>query len=238
MAERNDDGNMNIFQKISKIRKQVEVIQKNAQGTKDFRYVTEDEILAKVSTFMDKYGLILIPKIRSGTFKATPYSYESQKADRMGNMYLKKYNEIITEADMTYEWIDINNPAPENRLSVDWAVIGQHSDASQSFGSGLTYSMRYFLLKFFNIATPEDDPDNWRSKQKDAEKAEDKMIAAQVIKEFDTLVRAYLSEHSDKATDIKELCSKYAKGGDYFAIKDPDAAAKLLKEFKDNFKEE
>lgn len=45
---------MNIYQKLARIRKQVEVIQKNKSGY-GYKYVSEDEILAKISVFMDKY---------------------------------------------------------------------------------------------------------------------------------------------------------------------------------------
>ena len=53
---------MNIYQKLARIRKQVEVIQKNKSGY-GYKYVSEDEILAKISVFMDKYGLSLIPNM-------------------------------------------------------------------------------------------------------------------------------------------------------------------------------
>ena len=41
----------NIYQKLAKVRKQVEVIRKNKSGY-GYKYVTEDEILAKISVFM------------------------------------------------------------------------------------------------------------------------------------------------------------------------------------------
>ena len=84
---------------------------------------------------------------------------------------------------MMWSWVDNDNP--EERIDVEWALVGQQGDASQAFGSGLTYSNRYFLLKFFNIATPDADPDAFRSKQRAAETAEDKMIAEQIIQSFD-----------------------------------------------------
>ena len=65
MAEQ-DLKNLNIYQKLAKIRKQVEVIQKNKAGY-GYKYVSEDEILARISTFMDKYSLSLIPSITKDT---------------------------------------------------------------------------------------------------------------------------------------------------------------------------
>ena len=69
---------MNIYQKLARIRKQVEVIQKNKSGY-GYKYVSEDEILAKISVFMDKYGLSLIPNIKQGSTIVSPYTYKKTK---------------------------------------------------------------------------------------------------------------------------------------------------------------
>ena len=60
-----------------------------------------------------------------------------------------------------------NRPLKE-KIVVPWGLVGQQADASQSFGSGLTYTYRCFLLKYFGVSTVDDDPDNWRSKQREA----------------------------------------------------------------------
>lgn len=169
---------MNIYQKLARIRKQVEVIQKNKSGY-GYKYVSEDEILAKISVFMDKYGLSLIPNIKQGSTIVSPYTYKKTKTTGKGDIYEENNNEVLVSADMMWSWVDNDNP--EERIDVEWALVGQQGDASQAFGSGLTYSNRYFLLKFFNIATPDADPDAFRSKQRAAETAEDKMIAEQII---------------------------------------------------------
>ena len=193
----------NIYQKLAKVRKQVEVIRKNKSGY-GYKYVTEDEILAKISVFMDKYHLSLVPSIQSGTTRVEPYTYKKTKTTGKGEFYEENNNEILVSADMTWSWV--NNDNPEERIDVSWALVGQQSDASQAFGSGLTYSSRYFLLKYFNIATPDDDPDNFRSKQRAAEAAEDKMIAEGIIQSFDETVKHFLESNKDKAEDVKSLC--------------------------------
>ena len=45
---------MSIYQKLAGIRKMVEVIRKNKSGY-NYKYVSEDEILARVTAGMDKY---------------------------------------------------------------------------------------------------------------------------------------------------------------------------------------
>ena len=228
------EGPKNIYQKLAAIRKQVEVIKTNKKGF-GYYYVTDDEILSKITGFMDKYHLSLMPRIVHDSVIVRPYTYKKTKATNQGDIYEEICNEIIVNADMYWCWI--NNDDPDERVDIPWAIIGQQGDAAQAFGSSLTYSHRYFLLKFFNIATPDDDPDNFRSKQQAALKAEDKMVADQIIKDIDIKVRSYLETSPDKAEAVKKFIGKYAKGGDYFKIADPILAAKLLDDFQIFIKE-
>ncbi len=223
---------LNIYQRLAKIRKQVEVIKKDKSGY-NFKYVSDDEIMARISGLMDKYGLMLIPKITPETTKVEPYSTKKTRTTRDGKPYEENVNEILVTADMVFEWVNIDNP--EERVKIPWSLVGHQDDASQSLGSGLTYCTRYFLLKFFNIATPDDDPDKWRSKQKEASEAEEKMIVKEIIDKFDTDVRAYLSANPKNAEPVKEMISKYVKGGDYFKIAESTLAAKMAQEFVDTF---
>ena len=227
------EQNLNIYQKLAKIRKQVEVIQRNKKGY-GYTYVSEDEILAKISGFMDKYALSLIPSVVHNSSIVSPYSTKKTKSTNKGEIYEENVNEVLVSADMVFTWV--NNENPEERVDVPWILVGHQSDGSQSFGSGLSYAMRYFLLKFFNIATPDDDPDKWRSKQRAAGAAEDKMIAEEIISSFDTLVKDYLASNPDKAEDVKKFVAKYVKGGNYFAITESVLASKLLADFKETFK--
>lgn len=222
----------NLYQKLAKIRKQVEVIQKNKSGY-GYRYVTEDEILAKITVFMDKYHISLIPSIDRGSAQVSPYTYKKTKTTKSGQIYEEINNEILVNAGMTWYWV--NNDDPAETITVPWMLVGQQTDASQAFGSGLTYAARYFLLKYFNIATPDDDPDSFRSKQKLAELEGDKMIAEQIIGTLDGYIRGYLSSHQDDKEAVKTLVTKYVKSGDYKKITESALAAKLLEDFKSTF---
>lgn len=226
--------NLNIYQRLAKIRKQVEVIQKNKSGY-NYKYVTEDEILAKITGFMDKYRLSLIPGVIHDSSVVIPYNtlktkVAQNKATGETTVYDEHVNEVLVKADMVFTWV--NNDTPEERIEIPWVLVGHQADGSQSLGSGLSYAMRYFLLKYFNIATPEDDPDNWRSKQKAAEAAEDQMIAKEIINTFDAMVKQFLADNGDKVEDVKKFITKYVKGGNYFAITESVLASKLLSDFK------
>ena len=53
---------LNLYQKLAKIRKPVEVMQRNKSGF-GYKYVTDTELLAKISGLMDKYGVSLVPSV-------------------------------------------------------------------------------------------------------------------------------------------------------------------------------
>lgn len=226
---------LNIYQKLAKIRKQVEVMKKDAKGF-NYTYVKEEDILAKVTAFMDKYDLSLIPGIKPGTLNVIPYSYKKTRVKKNGDIYEENVNEIIVFGDTSWTWV--NNDNPEEMIRVPWTFVGQQGDSSQAFGSGLTYSSRYFLLKYFNISTPNDDPDKWRSKQHEAEAAEDKMIAESIIEQVDILIREYLAEHDEQKENVLAFAKKFVKDGNYFNIGDSVLAGKFYNDFKETFLKE
>lgn len=67
---------LNIYQKLAKIRKPVEVVKKNRKGY-GYTYVDEEEILSKITGLMGKYGVSLIPNITHGSAVVEPYHSRS-----------------------------------------------------------------------------------------------------------------------------------------------------------------
>ena len=232
VKEQEQSQNMNIYQKLARIRKQVEVMKRDTKAY-GYSYTKEESILAKITVFMEKYNLSLIPGIVPGTTSVSPYNYKKTKTTAKGDIYEENVNEVLVSADTTWTWV--NNDNPDESIVVPWAMVGQQSDASQSFGSGLTYSSRYFLLKYFNISTSNDDPDTFRSKQREAEEEEEKVITGKIIESVDKLIKDFLSAHPDKAGSVKELVGKYVKNSDYFSIRESSVAAKLLEDIRKTF---
>jgi len=227
-----DIHSMNIYQRLANIRKRVEVMRKDSKAY-GYTYTNEEAILARITGAMEKYRLSLIPGIVPGTTRVSPYTYAKLKFTQDGERYEEPCNEVLVSADMTWTWV--NNDNPNEFIVVPWTMVGQQSDASQSFGSGLTYSSRYFLLKYFNISTTKDDPDNWRSKQRAADAEEDQMIASGIVAEINTGILAYIAEHPEKKDEVREFCKRYAKDGKYQTIKDPAVAGKMLEDFRGSF---
>lgn len=182
---------------------------------------------------MDKLHLSLIPSIVPESTVVIPYSVTETKTTSKGDVYDKNVNEILVQSDMIWTWV--NNDNPDERIEVPWAMVGQQSDASQAFGSGLTYSSRYFLLKYFNIATSDADPDAFRKKQKAAEAEEQKLIASEITATIDTYLKDHVYKKPEDRDAALEIVSKYIKSGNYLEIKDPILARSLLAALQEKF---
>ena len=104
--------------------------------------------------------------------------------------------------------------------------------AGQGRGNTETYP-RYFLLKYFNISTSNDDPDEFRRRQREAEAEEDRVITEGILQTLDKLLKDYLTSASDKREEVKAIVKKYVKSGDYMAIKESMLATKLLQESRE-----
>lgn len=149
---------MNLKQKIIEIRKEVEHLQKDTQGY-GYKYVSEDKVIFAIKDKMNELGILLVPSVENHT--RTEFAYKNKKNQDV--------IENVISGDIVFTWYDSES---KEELIVPFALYGQKQDAAQAFGSGLTYSNRYFLLKFFQVATNENDPDKVRSNQKEKEDKE------------------------------------------------------------------
>jgi hypothetical protein len=101
---------------------------------------------------MDEHGLLLVPRVVKN--KISPHTTKNGNA------------EYFTELEMQFTWI--NSEKPDEQIVCDW--YGQGLDSGEKgVGKAMTYAEKYFLLKFFNIATDKDDPDAFCEKHKKAE---------------------------------------------------------------------
>ena len=226
-------GGLNLYQKLAKIREITSVVAKNKSGY-NYKYTDLTEILARVSVGMKKYEVSLIPSVVPGTQTVTQNVIRNTKFDKTGKSYEAVTTEMLFSAEMIYTWVNDENP--DDRISVPWFIVGAQSDPSQAAGSGASYALRYFLLNYFQIATPETDVDAYRSKQKAAEASEDVAIAENIIATFDKKIKDYLAENPDKNEELKEFCKRHIKkSANYLAVKDPATASKLLQEFTNTY---
>ena len=228
------EESQNIYQKLAKIRERVKVLKKDKRGY-NYSYLSDETIMASISGLMNDLHISLIPHIVPGSTVVTPVTYTKRKVLKDGTIFDEIINETMVRQDLEYHWV--NNDNPEDRIVVPWFSVGQQQDPSQAFGSGLTYASRYFKLQYFGISTTENDPDNWRSKQKQAEEEERKEVCGKLIAQIDSVVNTYLATHPEKrdqivATIMANFSEKGKPSANYNAIKDPVIAANLLTELQ------
>lgn len=228
-----EENVLNLVQKLAKIRAMSEIATKSKQGY-NYTYTDVTEILAKVTSGMKKYNVSLIPSIVPQTANVSQLVSVNTKIDRQGNAKDVTTTEMLFTADMTFRWVNDDNP--EEYIDVPWFITGSMSDCSQSLGAACSYGMRQFLTSYFQIAQSSDlDVDAYRSKQKEAEAAESKAIAGEIISKFDSVNKQFITDNPERAAEVKKFVSRYVKNAEYTKIKDPALAAKLLEDYTNTF---
>ena len=134
---------MNLYQKLMEIQKGVRGFAPNKSAS-TYNYVAGSKILDYVRPKMDELGVLLVQQIDS---------IENERMDYQVKSGAK--SEILSKVMITFTWIDSESG---ETLPVKFGANGQNS-WDKGLGSALTYAERYFLLKFFHIATDEDDVD-------------------------------------------------------------------------------
>ena len=134
---------MNLYQKLMEIQKGVRGLAPNKNAS-TYNYVAGSKVLDYIRPKMDELGVLLVQQIDS---------IENERMDYQVKSGAK--SEILSKVMMTFTWIDSETG---EALPVKFGANGQNS-WDKGLGSALTYAERYFLLKFFHIATDEDDVD-------------------------------------------------------------------------------
>lgn len=149
---------LTLAQKLIEISKSVLYLQKDKQGY-NYKYVKGSTALAAIKPKMNELGVLLITKINKAEFF---HNIENMKKydNKKGIEYNVSVAAETVKCDVTMIWLDAES---SETIEVPWFCIGTKDDGSQAFGSALTYSERYFLLKQFNIATDDLDPEEFNS---------------------------------------------------------------------------
>lgn len=217
---------MNIWQKLAAVRDVADVVTKNKSGY-GYKYSSEDEILAKVKAGLSKYKVSIYPQIKEETMYVEQITEGLKKPEWMVRAELK--------------FIVVNDDNPSESFTVPWQMVGSQTDVAQAYGSALTYANRYFFLKFFNIATPENDADEWKRKKEEAAKAEEIEAAKQINAMTDKLVREKLTdENKAKLTNVLKKIIRDENGkpsANYLAVKSLDTANAVYNAVSDFFNE-
>ena len=137
-------ANLNLYQKLLVIQKKINGLGKDKKSF-SYSYVTGDKVLGEIKPLMNELGLILKQEVLS--IDNLRMDYQTKNGSK---------TEILSKVMMQFTWIDSESGEKDVNL---FGANGQN-DFEKGLGSALTYAERYFLLKFFHIATDEDDIDN------------------------------------------------------------------------------
>lgn len=164
---------LNLYQKLLEIQKEVIGLGKDGTGN-SYKYVTGTKVLSAIKPLMNKYGLLL---------KTEVLFIENTRQDyRVGvnaqNPEGRPKSEILSKLMMKFTWVDCDTGEKDENL---FGANGQN-DWDKGCGSAYTYGERYFMLKYFHIATDEDDIDNPERKAQEEAERSVKQTALDLVK--------------------------------------------------------
>ena len=134
----------NIYQKLVIVRSAVSILKKDSRNDfHRFTYASSSAVLSAVRDAMNEQGLLLVPHVHKY------WTTEHGKTAKGAVQYM-------THFDMSYQWINAENP--EDTIVCSWYAQGIDT-MELGPGKAYTYAEKYFLLKFFNIPTDDHDPD-------------------------------------------------------------------------------
>jgi len=183
---------MSIYKKLHKIQSAILGLGKDKKGN-NYEYVTGNKVLSEIKPLMNDLGLLLKQEVISIDNVRQDY------ATRNGNK-----SEINSKVMMRFTWIDIETGEKDENL---FGANGQN-DWDKGVGSALTYGERYFLLKFFHIATDEDDIDNPDRKKEEIEQPKDTTAEISKLLESSTTLEQLQERYMSLSAADK---TKYAK---------------------------
>ena len=224
---------LNLDQKLLELRRYVDVVRKSKRGY-GYTYPSIVEMRAKLKAGMDKLQILLEPHYVLGSQRITPDHYQKPKVLKDGTVIDETIHEFVVSQDIIWKWIDV---ASGQTKEIPWPSCGEQSDPSQAQGGAFTYAQRQFLTQYFQIATPDDDPDQYRSQKEQAEQEAMLAVARQIVTKINAHVHGYLAIHQnsdDARKTVTTLIKQYVRNGskpsvDYNTyLTDPATAGKLL----------
>ena len=181
---------MGIYKKLLKVQEQVKGLGKDrrtGKGDYGYEYVTGSKLLEYIKPILNQEKLLLKQEITN--VEKERIDYRTKNGEK---------SEMLFSVWQKFTWIDTETGEKDEN---SFFASGMN-DWEKGLGSALTYAERYFLLKYFHIATDEDDIDN------DNRKPETEKLAISQI-QTDSIVQLI----TETKTELKPFL-------DYFKIKE------------------
>jgi hypothetical protein len=190
-----DVKELNIFEKMSLITKEMAVVEKNLEvkvnQNSGYKAVSERDILDNVKPLEEKYRVYSYPVDRrivdSDTLtKETEY-----------NGKVTKTNQFYMRLEITYRFVNVDKP--EEFIEIKSYGDGIDS-GDKSPGKAMTYGDKYALMKGYKISTG-DDPDKDASPEEGYTK-EEKLASP---KQIEILSKYYVGDNLTKLLNANKI---------------------------------
>ena len=187
----------NIHQRINEAKHSMEGFIKDSKGYQ-YNYVSGSQVLHKLNPELYKHGINI-------TFKTSDAKYEAV------NVVVKEKEKTEYIVSLNVHYTITNTDRIEEKIESTIFAIGQQDDPSKALGTALTYSERYFLMKFFGLPTDEDDADARQKREVYAAKAK-----PEHIKDLQDKIKQAVEIGGDDASEQKVM--QWLRISDYDAV--------------------
>lgn len=163
---------MSIYKKLLTVQTAVKGLGKDKKSY-GYDYVTGNKLLNFIKPILNEQGLILKQEISSVDTEVVNYS--SKQGEKI---------EVLYKVWLDFTWVDVETGEKDVNKFFATGMNG----FEKGLGSALTYAERYFLLKYFHIATDEDDIDNPERKNDAPITPKIKVIGEEKAKEMENYI--------------------------------------------------
>lgn len=179
---------MAIYKKLLEIQKRINGLGKDTKGF-NYQYVSGSKVLGAIKPLMNEQGLILKQEVIDVT------SLPAGEKD------------VLFTVNMRFTWVDVES----GETDVNTFAAAGCNGKDKGIGSALTYAERYFLLKYFHIATDEDDVDYYEEPKAPAPAT--KVETGENKKELEEKISLSIKKIKDKYNeeDIENMLLKLHK---------------------------
>jgi len=204
-----EETKMNIYQKLLIIQQTVIGLGKDKSAF-NYKYVTGDKVIGEIKPLMNSLGLLLKQEVLS--IENTRQDYATKNGNK---------SEILSKVMMKFTWVDCETEQKDENL---FGANGQN-DWDKGCGSAYTYAERYFLLKYFHIATDEDDIDNDERKTTAPVQIQEPTVDAKVANMAKPDAEITIAQHKEA---ISKVASATGLGGYYNSLTNPEKANTVI----------
>lgn len=150
---------MNIYQKISVIQHKIgEIIKNETNSFQKYKFFGELEVFIRLKPLLNQYNLLIM------------VSDDMSNTEHNKLWHEKDGKEHYVSYPKKAEMVNLDNST--EKLVFNFWATGQNTDISKSKGCGETYSLKYFLTKFFLIPIKDKEDPDYKDSPGDEEEKE------------------------------------------------------------------